>query len=112
MKTLKAKDIHAQEMAEDAAYREADDALAGEFALVDALLQARRRAELSQAEAADPTGTHPRAALLPRKRPREAVDPHARALCRSHRAPAAHQSRAAAAPGRRPTRLTCRRRGT
>jgi ribosome-binding protein aMBF1 (putative translation factor) len=57
MKTLKAKDIHAQEMAEDAAYREAYDALAGEFALVDALLQARRRAELSQAEVADRMGT-------------------------------------------------------
>ena len=57
MKTVKAKDIHAREMAENATYREAYEALEVEFALVDALIQARTRAALSQAEVASRMGT-------------------------------------------------------
>ena len=57
MKTIKAEDIHAKHMAEDAAYREAYDALEGEFALVTELIQARTRAHLSQAEVASRMGT-------------------------------------------------------
>jgi len=57
MKTIKAGDIHAREMAEDADYREAYNALEEEFVLVDALIQARTRAHLSQAEVASRMGT-------------------------------------------------------
>jgi ribosome-binding protein aMBF1 (putative translation factor) len=57
VKTIKAKDIHAREMAEDAEYREAYNALESEFALVNALIQARTRAQLSQAEVASRMGT-------------------------------------------------------
>lgn len=57
MKTIKAKDIHAKEMAVDPAYREAYEALEGEFALVNSLIQARSRAKLSQAEVAERMGT-------------------------------------------------------
>lgn len=57
MKTVNAKDIHAKEMAEDPAYRQAYDALEDEFALVHALIQARSRAQLSQAEVAERMGT-------------------------------------------------------
>ena len=56
-KTIKATNIHAKEMAENPAYREAYDALEGEFALVGALIQARTRADLSQAEVASRMGT-------------------------------------------------------
>lgn len=57
MKTIKAREIHAREMAEDPSYREAYDALESEFALVNALIQARTRAHLSQAEVASRMGT-------------------------------------------------------
>lgn len=57
MKAIKAKDIHAREMAEDPAYRQAYEALDGEFAIVDALIRARTRAALSQAEVASRMGT-------------------------------------------------------
>ena len=57
MKTIKAKDVHAREMAESSAYRKAYNALEGEFALVSALIQARTRAHLSQAEVASRMGT-------------------------------------------------------
>lgn len=56
-KTIKAEEIHARHMKNDPDYREAYDALEGEFALVDALLQARTRAHLSQAEVASRMGT-------------------------------------------------------
>jgi DNA-binding transcriptional regulator YiaG len=57
MKTINAKDIHAKDMAEDVEYREAYEALDGEFALVDSLIRARTRAHLSQAEVANRMGT-------------------------------------------------------
>jgi ribosome-binding protein aMBF1 (putative translation factor) len=57
MKTVKAKDIHARRVAEDSDYRGAYDSLEGEFALIDALIQARTRAHLSQAEVASRMGT-------------------------------------------------------
>ena len=57
MKTVRAKDIHTQEMANDPAYREAYEALEGEFALVKSLIQARTRAHLSQAQVAERMGT-------------------------------------------------------
>ncbi len=57
MKTIKAKDIHAREMAEDRAYRDAYDELEDEFALMNELIRARMRAHLSQAEVANLMGT-------------------------------------------------------
>lgn len=57
MKTIKAQAIHASEMAADPAYREAYDELDGEFALVNALIKARARSHLSQAEVAIRMGT-------------------------------------------------------
>jgi ribosome-binding protein aMBF1 (putative translation factor) len=57
MKTVKARDLHAKEMVEDPAYREAYESLEEEFALVTALIQARSRAQLSQAEVASRMGT-------------------------------------------------------
>jgi ribosome-binding protein aMBF1 (putative translation factor) len=56
-KTVKAEELHARRMKDDPAYREAYDALEGEFALVDVLLRARTRARLSQAEVASRMGT-------------------------------------------------------
>ena len=57
MRTIKAKDIHAREMADSPDYAKAYDALEGEFTLVNALIQARTRAHLSQAEVARRMGT-------------------------------------------------------
>ena len=57
MKTINAEELHAKDMAEDSAYRLAYDGLAGEFELVNALLQARARAGISQAEVASRMGT-------------------------------------------------------
>lgn len=56
-KTIKADDLHERDMTDDPAYREAYDAFEGEFALVNALIQARTRAHLSQAEVASRMGT-------------------------------------------------------
>ena len=56
-KTIKARDIHARQIKSNPAYRKAYDALGSEFALVDALIQARTRAHLSQAEVASRMGT-------------------------------------------------------
>jgi ribosome-binding protein aMBF1 (putative translation factor) len=56
-KTVKVEEIHARRMKSDPEYREAYEALEGEFALVEALLQARTRAHLSQAEVASRMGT-------------------------------------------------------
>jgi transcriptional regulator with XRE-family HTH domain len=44
-------------MKDNAAYREAYDALEGEFELINALIQARTRSRLSQAEVASRMGT-------------------------------------------------------
>lgn len=57
MTTIKAKDLHAARMKDDPAYRDAYDALDSEFSLVNALIQARSRADLSQAEVANRMGT-------------------------------------------------------
>ena len=57
MKTVKAQDVHAKDMAADPAYRDAYEALEGEFALVNALIRARTHARLSQAEVAERMGT-------------------------------------------------------
>lgn len=56
-KTIKAKDLHAADMASDPKYRAAYDALDDEFALVSALIRARTHAQLSQAEVASRMGT-------------------------------------------------------
>jgi ribosome-binding protein aMBF1 (putative translation factor) len=57
MKTINARDLHDKDMAESAEYREAYEALESEFVLVDALIRARTRAHLSQAEVATRMGT-------------------------------------------------------
>ena len=54
---IKAKDLHARRLKDDPAYRDAYDALDGEFTLVNTLIQARTRADLSQAEVASRMGT-------------------------------------------------------
>jgi ribosome-binding protein aMBF1 (putative translation factor) len=51
------RDIHAADMANDPAYREAYEALGPEFALASALVEARSRAKLTQAELASRMGT-------------------------------------------------------
>ena len=56
-KTIKAEALHVRRMKSDPAYRKAYDALGSEFALVDALIRARTRAHLSQAEVASRMGT-------------------------------------------------------
>lgn len=57
MKTIRAEDIHAREMAEDPEYRAAYDALEEEFALITEMIKARARSHLSQAEIASRMGT-------------------------------------------------------
>ena len=57
MSTIKAEDIHARRMVQDPAYRQAHEALEGEFTMIDALIRARTRAHLSQAELASRMGT-------------------------------------------------------
>jgi DNA-binding XRE family transcriptional regulator len=57
MKTMKASDIHAGRMVSDPAYRDAYEALDEEFELVSALINARMRAHLTQAEIANRMGT-------------------------------------------------------
>ena len=57
MKTIKARDIHEREMAGDPEYRTAYEALEEEFALINAVLKARKRSRLSQAEIASRMGT-------------------------------------------------------
>jgi ribosome-binding protein aMBF1 (putative translation factor) len=56
MNTVKAQDLHRQDMA-DATYREAYEALDAEFALARTLLRARLDADLTQAEVARRMGT-------------------------------------------------------
>ncbi len=57
-KTIKAEVLHARRMKDERAYRDAYDALGGEFALVNALIKARTRAHLSQAEVASSHGDY------------------------------------------------------
>lgn len=57
MKTVKAKDVHALDMANDPGYRAAYEALESEFSLVNSLIRARMRARLSQAQVAERMGT-------------------------------------------------------
>jgi DNA-binding XRE family transcriptional regulator len=54
---IKATDLHKRRMAESAEYAAAYDALEEEFALIDTLLRARKRAKLTQAEVASRMGT-------------------------------------------------------
>jgi len=56
-KTIKAKTLHARDMANDADYRAEYNALEDEFTLVSALIQARTRAQLSQSQVASLMGT-------------------------------------------------------
>ena len=55
--TVKADDLHASDMAHDPAYRDAYEALEGEFSMINALIEARTRAKLTQAEVASRMGT-------------------------------------------------------
>lgn len=55
--TIKADDLHAENMANDPAYREAYEQLESEFSMIHALLEARTRANLTQAEVASRMGT-------------------------------------------------------
>lgn len=57
MNTIDAKEVHARHMAEDPEYRAAYEALDEEFALIKALMKARKRSRLSQAEIASRMGT-------------------------------------------------------
>lgn len=57
MKTVKASGLHAERMAGDPAYKDAYEALGEEFELVSALINARMRAQLTQAEIASRMGT-------------------------------------------------------
>jgi ribosome-binding protein aMBF1 (putative translation factor) len=56
-KTIDSRVIHERRMAEDPAYRAAYDELAEEFSLINAMIEARTRSELSQAEVAKRMGT-------------------------------------------------------
>lgn len=57
MSTVKADHLHATDMESDPAYREAYEALEGEFSMINALIEARTRAKLTQAEVASRMGT-------------------------------------------------------
>ncbi len=54
---IKATDLHKRRMAESVGYAAAYDSLEEEFALIDTLLRARKRAKLTQAEVASRMGT-------------------------------------------------------
>jgi len=57
IKTVNADDIHKTEMENDPVYRKAYEDMEGEFSMVSALIEARSRAKLSQAEVASLMGT-------------------------------------------------------
>ncbi len=57
IKTVKASELHAKDYASDAAYRKAYDDLEEEYALIGALIEARTRANLSQAQLAERMNT-------------------------------------------------------
>ena len=56
-RTIKAADIHARDYANDTAYRKAYDDLEEEYALINSLIEARTRAQLSQAQLAERMNT-------------------------------------------------------
>jgi ribosome-binding protein aMBF1 (putative translation factor) len=53
VKTIKASEIHKRDYARDPAYRKAYDELEDEYAIISALIEARTRAHLSQAQLAE-----------------------------------------------------------
>lgn len=57
MKTVSAEELHNRNMVETPGYREAYEALEEEFALIEAMMDARKRSRLSQAEIASRMGT-------------------------------------------------------
>lgn len=57
MKTISAEELHERNMAETPGYRQAYEALEEEFALIEAMMDARKRSRLSQAEIASRMGT-------------------------------------------------------
>jgi DNA-binding transcriptional regulator YiaG len=57
VKTIDAKEVHARHMAEDPEYRAAYESMEEEFALIKAMMKARKRSRLSQAEIASRMGT-------------------------------------------------------
>jgi ribosome-binding protein aMBF1 (putative translation factor) len=57
VETVKASELHAKDYAGDAAYRKAYDDLEEEYALIGALIEARARANLSQAQLAERMNT-------------------------------------------------------
>ncbi len=57
IKTVKASELHAKDYASDAAYRKAYEDLEEEYALIGALIGARTRANLSQAQLAERMNT-------------------------------------------------------
>jgi ribosome-binding protein aMBF1 (putative translation factor) len=56
-RTIKASDLHKRDYANDSAYRKAYDDLEEEYALINALIEARTRAHLSQAQLAERMNT-------------------------------------------------------
>jgi len=56
MPRMKARDLHAKAMREDPEYRREYEALAEEFALIAAMLDARQKAGLTQAQVAERMG--------------------------------------------------------
>ena len=56
-RTIKASAIHARDYANDPAYRKAYDDLEEEYALINSLIEARTRAQLSQAQLAERMNT-------------------------------------------------------
>ena len=56
-RTIKADDIHTRDYANDPAYRKAYDDLEEEYALINSLIEARTRAQLSQAQLAERMNT-------------------------------------------------------
>jgi ribosome-binding protein aMBF1 (putative translation factor) len=56
-KTVKASELHAKDYASDPAYAKAYDDLEEEYALIGALIEARTRAKLSQAQLAERMNT-------------------------------------------------------
>jgi hypothetical protein len=73
-KTIKVSDIHAKDYASDPAYRKAYDDLEEEYALISTLIEARTRANLSQAQTAEHDADRNRAAG---ERQYHALDAHA-----------------------------------
>ena len=79
--------------AEDPEYRQAYDELAPEFALAQTLIEARTRADLTQAELARRMQTTQSTVARLGKRPDPSIHPDAGAHCPRHRHPPSHQLR-------------------